>query len=466
MERKDEISKLEQGLLFDPKELPSPMEAIRVVDGEGREWWNSRQLANALGYGKYWNFEHLIEKVLGYMQSEKGLVPAEHVREIEEMTALGQGRVRLVKSKLLSKVMCHAIVVNADKKKPMVKVALQYFTDTMTGKELAQSITSNIQLYRTEGGKVEVSVIFNQDTFWLTQQCMAQLFGVDITTINYHLQQVAESGELDMSEAIRKFPIPSETSSINDAFVYNLDAITAVGFRVNSYEASQFRKWAMAVLKEYMVKGFVLNDERLKGRDPFGADYFDQLLIRIQEIRNSEKRVYQQLTDIYADCSYDYDPKSPVTKDFYAMVQNMMHYAVAGQTAAEIVYHRADAEKPHMGLMTWAKAPHGRVSQADVIIAKNYLDEHEVQSLNLLTSSFLDTAELKAQRHQPMAMLDWAKLLRDTLMLNDYPILEGLGTVSHEQAEQKALEEYDKFKVIQDRELKSDFDLLLEEMEK
>lgn len=234
MNTKDEISKLEQGLLFDPKELPSPMEAIRVLDDEGHEWWNSRQLANTLGYGKYWNFEHLLEKVMGYMQSEKGLVPAEHVREIEEMTALGQGRVRLVKSKLLSRVMCHAIVVNADKKKPMVKVALQYFTDTMTGKELAQSITSNIQLYRTEGGKVEVSVIFNQDTFWLTQQRMAQLFGVEVPTIVYHLQQLESAGELVLSEVTRKILISSEKTSNDEVIVYNLDAITAVGFRVNS----------------------------------------------------------------------------------------------------------------------------------------------------------------------------------------------------------------------------------------
>jgi len=245
--------------------------------------------------------------------------------------------------------------------------------------------------------------------------------------------------------------------------MYNMDVIIAVGYRVNSYEATQFRIWAREVLKEYIVKGFVLDDERLKGKNPFGADYFEELLDRIREIRTSERRYYQKITDIYAECSSDYDPKSEVTKTFYKTVQNMMHYAVTHQTAAEIVYDRADAEKPHMGLMTWKNAPDGRVIKSDVTIAKNYLSEKELESLNLLTTAFLDMAELRAQRHILMKMEDWKALLEQYLKVSDSDILPDAGSVSHEEAEAKALGEYEKFWRIQDETFLSDFDKFIEE---
>jgi len=233
---------------------------------------------------------------------------------------------------------------------------------------------------------------------------------------------------------------------------------------VNSYEATQFRIWAREVLKEYIQKGFVLDDERLKGKNPFGADYFEDLLDRIREIRTSERRYYQKITDIYAECSSDYDPKSEVTKTFYKTVQNMMHYAVSHQTAAEIVYNRANAEKPHMGLTTWKNAPDGRVVKSDVTIAKNYLSDKEIESLNLLTTAFLDMAEDRARRHIITKMTDWKTLLERYLQISDRDILPDSGSVSHEEAEAKALGEYEKFWRIQDKTILSDFDRFIEDL--
>ena len=244
--------------------------------------------------------------------------------------------------------------------------------------------------------------------------------------------------------------------------MYNLDVIIAVGYRVNSYEATQFRIWAREVLKEYIIKGFVMDDERLKGKNPFGADYFDELLERIREIRTSERRYYQKITDIYAECSIDYDRESETTRTFYKTVQNMMHYAVTHQTAAEIVYERADAEKPHMGLMTWKNAPDGRVVKSDVTIAKNYLSEQEVDELNLLTTAFLDIAERRARRHVLTTMAEWKQVLEQYLNATDADVLPNAGSVSHEEAEAKALGEYEKFRRIQDKTLLSDFDKFIE----
>jgi hypothetical protein len=244
-----------------------------------------------------------------------------------------------------------------------------------------------------------------------------------------------------------------------------LDAIIAVGYRVNSYEATQFRIWAREVLKEYIQKGFVLDDERLKGKNPFGADYFEDLLDRIREIRTSERRYYQKITDIYAECSSDYDPKSEVTKTFYKTVQNMMHYAVSHQTAAEIVYNRANAEKPHMGLTTWKNAPDGRVVKSDVTIAKNYLSEREVEELNLLTTAFLNLAESRARRHLITTMTEWKQVLEQYLKVSDADILPNASSISHEEAEAKALGEYEKFWRIQDKTIQSDFDKFIEGLE-
>ena len=450
--------------LFNPEEMQSPFDSIKEVDAEGREWWNSRKLARLLGYMKYWNFERLMDKVATFLQQEKGLDLKEHMVEIEEMAQLNNGGYRQVTSFLLSRTACVAIALNADKKKPIVKVAQEYFTQKMDSMALTTSFEGNVLMYRTSTGKVNVSVLFNNDTFWLSQKRMSELYNVTIQDISYHLIQINDSGELQLSTAIKKILIPSDNSDDSGTILYNMDAIIAVGYRVNSYEATQFRIWAREVLKEYIQKGFVLDDERLKGKNPFGADYFEDLLDRIREIRTSERRYYQKITDIYAECSSDYDPKSEVTKTFYKTVQNMMHYAVSHQTAAEIVYNRANAEKPHMGLTTWKNAPDGRVVKSDVTIAKNYLSDKEIESLNLLTTAFLDMAEDRARRHIIMKMTDWKTLLERYLQISDRDILPDAGSISHEEAEAKALGEYEKFWRIQDKTILSDFDRFIEDL--
>ncbi len=448
----------EENTSFDPEEMRSPFDSIKEVDGEGREWWNSRKLARLMGYMKYWNFERLMDKVAAFLQQEKGLDLKEHIVETEEMAQLNNGGWRQVKSVRLSRTACIAIATNADQKKPLVPVARDYFMSNMSSTELATSVEGNVLIYRSSTGKVNVSVLFSNETFWLSQKRMSELFNVALSTINYHLSQIDASGEVQLSAAIRKIRIPSDNCDEQGVLMYNLDAIIAVGYRVNSYEATQFRIWAREVLKEYIVKGYVMDDERLKGKNPFGADYFEELLERIREIRTSERRYYQKITDIYAECSIDYDKDSEMTRTFYKTVQNMMHYAVTHRTAAEIVYDRADAEKPHMGLMTWKNAPDGRVVKSDVTVAKNYLSEQEVESLNLLTTAFIDTAEDRARRHLIMKMADWKSLLESYLQFQERDILPDAGSVTHEEAESKAFGEYEKFRRIQDKTLLSDFD--------
>ena len=436
--------------------LQSPFEQLREVDTEGKEWWNSRKLARVMGYGKYWNFERVIAKAQAWV-TQKGYHLKEHFVEFIELAELGSGAVREVTSVRLSRTACMAIAMNADQKKDMVKVAQEYFSATLTDDVAVRSMESTILLYKGAKGKAQVQVIFDTNTFWLSQQRMAELFGVTVPTINYHLDQINQSGEIHLSDAIRKIRIPSGKWS-GEVMMYNLDVVIAVGYRVNSYEATQFRIWSTQILKEFLTKGFVLDDERLKGKNVFGADYFDDLLDRIREIRLSERRYYQKITDIYSECSSDYDKNSETTKLFFKTVQNMMHYAATQQTAAEIIYNRADAERPHMGLTTWKNAPDGRVIKSDVMVAKNYLSEQEVDVLNRLSSAFIDLAELRARDHILMTMADWRDVLGRYLELNDRGLLPDAGSVTHEQAEEKVLTEYEKFRVIQDREILSDFD--------
>ena len=443
-------------------ELQSPFEQLREVDANGKEWWNSRKLARVMGYGKYWNFERVMAKAQAWT-SQKGYHLGEHFVAFTEMAELGSGAVREVTSVKLSRAACMAIAMNADQKKEMVKVAQEYFSATMTSDVTIRSMESTILLYKGARGKAQVQVIFDTNTFWLSQQRMAELFGVDVRTVNYHLKQIEESGEIHLSDAIRKIWIPSDKWS-GEVMVYNLDVVIAVGYRVNSYEATQFRIWSTQILKEYLTKGFVLDDERLKGKNVFGADYFDDLLDRIREIRLSERRYYQKITDIYSECSADYDKDSETTKLFFKTVQNMMHYAVTKQTAAEIIYDRADAERPHMGLTSWKNAPDGRVIKSDVTVAKNYLSEKEVDALNRLSNAFIDIAEQRAEDHVLMTMADWKELLGRYMELNNRALLPDAGRITHEQAEEKALTEYEKFRVIQDREIMSDFDRQLKSL--
>ena len=438
--------------------LVSDLERIKQVAGDGRVFWSARDLCSAMGYSTYQKFERILVKAMAATKT-KGLVEADHFNQTVEMVQLGSGSFRKVENYHLSREACLLIAENADRKKSQVQMALRYFSQSESAVEIAQnSEISNILLYKTSNGESRIEVIFNSDTFWMPQKRMAELYGVEVNTVNYHLKEIFASGELVEQSVIRKIGITAADGKVYDTNVYNLDAIIAVGYRVNSNQATQFRIWATTVLKEMIVKGFVLDDERLKQGTHFGKDYFDDLLERIREIRASERRYYQKITDIYAECSADYDPKSEATLTFFKIVQNMMHWAVTHQTAAEIIYSRADAEQPHMGLTTWKKAPDGRVQRSDTIVAKNYLSEKEIVKLNRLSTAFLDFAETQAENHVVMNMADWQQQLERFLSVYNFDILQNAGTVSAEDAKQKAFTEYDKFKLIQDRDFLSDFD--------
>jgi hypothetical protein len=445
--------------------LVSDFERIKQVADGDRVFWSARSLSSAMGYSTYQKFERILDKAKKAALA-KGLAEIDHFNQTVEMVQLGSGSFRKVENYHLSREACLLIAENADRKKPQVQMALRYFSQSESAVEIAQnSEISNILLYKTSQGESRIEVIFNSETFWMPQKRMAELYGVDVRTVSYHLTQIYESGELQESATIRKIGIV-QNEGIREVsrpqMLYNLDAIIAVGYRVNSYQATQFRIWATTVLKEMIVKGFVLDDERLKQGSHFGKDYFDDLLERIREIRASERRYYQKITDIYAECSADYDPKSEATLLFFKIVQNIMHWAVTHQTAAEIIYSRADAGQPHMGLTTWKKAPEGRVQRSDTIVAKNYLSDKEITALNRLSTAFLDLAETQAERHIVMNMADWQLQLEKLLSAYNYDILQNAGTVSAEDAKQKAFAEYDKFKLIQDRDYLSDFDKLME----
>ena len=438
--------------------MQSDFEQIKKTDADGKNYWSARELSNVMGYSTWQKFNRVLNKALQVAQS-RGMNIREHFNQTVEMVKLGSGTFRKVDDWHLSRMACLIIAENADSKKPQVQAARQYFKEQVPTTELVENqISSKILLYKTNQGETHIEVVFNSETFWLTQKRMSELYGVDVRTVNYHLKEIFNSKELKERSVIRKIGITAADGKNYDTMLYNLDAIIAVGYRVNSYQATQFRIWATAVLKELIIKGFVLDDERLKQGKHFGKDYFDDLLERIREIRTSERRYYQKITDVYAECSADYDAKAETTKLFFKMVQNMMHWAVTHQTAAEIIYTRADAEMPHMGLTTWKNAPDGRVQKSDTIIAKNYLSDKEVTSLNRLSNAFLDVAEDRADRQIIMTMADWKKELERFLGYYRYDILENAGTVSAEEAKEKAYAEYDKFRIIQDREYLSDFD--------
>ena len=441
--------------------MQSDFEQIKKTDAYGKNYWSARELSNVMGYSTWQKFNRVLNKALQVAQS-RGMHISEHFNQTVEMVKLGSGTFREVDNWHLSRLACLIIAENADSKKPQVQTARQYFKEQTPATVLIESqVSSRILLYKTNQGETRIEVVFNSETFWLSQKRMADLYGVDVRTVSYHLSQIYESGELKEEATIRKIGIvqmEGEREVNRPQMLYNLDAIIAVGYRVNSYQATQFRIWATAVLKELIIKGFVLDDERLKQGKHFGKDYFDDLIERIREIRTSERRYYQKITDVYAECSADYDAKAETTKLFFKMVQNMMHWAVTHQTAAEIIYTRADAKMPHMGLTTWKNAPDGRVQKSDTIIAKNYLSDAEVTSLNRLSNAFLDVAEDRADRQLVMTMADWKKELESFLEYYRYDIIENTGTISAEEAKEKAYAEYDKFRIVQDREYLSDFD--------
>ncbi|OIP41235.1 cell filamentation protein Fic [Candidatus Desantisbacteria bacterium CG2_30_40_21] len=322
-----------------------------------------------------------------------------------------------------------------------------------------QSNKKQIILYITPNGDVKMEVFLQDETLWLTQKMMAELFGVEINTINYHLKEIFKSGELEENSVIRKNRITASDKKDYLTTFYNLDAIIAVGYRVNSKRATQFRIWATQILKEYIIKGFAMDDERLKNpSNIFGKDYFEEQLSRIRNIRSSERRFYQKIADIYAQCSADYDPNEEITRQFFATVQNKLHWAITGQTAAEIIYQRVGGEKPNMGLTTWKNAPKGDIRKTDVSIAKNYLNEKELDGLNRIVTMYLDYAEMQAQKGVVMYMKDWVEKLDAFLQFNEKEVLQDSGKISHAVAIVLAESEYEKYRVIQDRMFESDFD--------
>lgn len=323
--------------------------------------------------------------------------------------------------------------------------------------------------------EVEGEFLIGEDTLWTTQKVIAKIFGTSSQNISKHFNNIILEGELeenevcinsknlfkDKSEFINLELINSKKAGRPEKW-YNLDAMISIGYRINTIEATQFRRWSNSILKEYMIKGFVLDEELLKNGTRLGKDYFDELLEKIKEIRVSERRLYQKVTDIFRDCSYDYDKNSEIAKDFYATVQNKLHYAITGQTAAELIFKRADHNKPNMGLTTWSDSPDGKILKKDVKVGKNYLNKEELKDLTDLVNMYLDYAENQAKRHKPISMEKWALKLDDFLKFNEYGVLENKGEISKDNAEQKAINEYEQFKVIQDKNYKSDFDKLLE----
>ena len=318
-----------------------------------------------------------------------------------------------------------------------------------------------VLLYSDESGKEYVSVVFKDETFWLTQSGMAELFACTADNISLHLKNIYADGELTSETTTEKFSVVRKEGSREVTRTidhYNLDAIIAVGYRVNSKKATRFRQWATKTLREYIQKGFVINDEMMKNGRPFGRDYFDELLERIREIRASERRAYQKIADVFEQCSYDYDKNSETTKAFYAFVQNKLHYAVTGKTAAELIAERATLDSPTMGLTTWKGAPDGKILKSDTLIAKNYLNEKEVTRLNRLVTMFIDYAELMAEDEHLMSMQDWLNETDRFLTNNRRRVLDGKGHVSREAAAKKVSGIYEEFRKKQDAEYVSEFD--------
>ena len=317
---------------------------------------------------------------------------------------------------------------------------------------------NDIILYTTPQGNINVQVVYSGDTFWLSQKAMAELFDCTTDNISLHLKNIFKSNELDQNSVTEDFSATASDGKNYNTKFYNLDAIIAVGYRVNSINATQFRIWATKTLREFIIKGFVLDDERLKQGKRFGKDYFDELLEKIREIRASERRFYLKITDIYEQCSIDYNKDAEITTKFFKTVQNKLHWAITGKTASELIASRADATKPHMGLTTWKNAPKGKVLKKDIETAKNYMQETEIKALERIVSMYLDYAENQASRQIPMKMAEWIQKLDAFLQFNEYQILTDAGKVRHDVAMKLADKEYQKFRVIQDKNFESDFE--------
>ncbi len=437
--------------------MDKTFENIKHTDEAGQEYWLARELAVAIGYADYRNFCKVIEKAKALYAQNKNEI-ADHFVEANEMVGIGSGAMRPQKSYRLSRYACLLICMSLSSKKAMALPALEYFSGKQTLSQNADAYTNtDLVFFSDPEGKLRVELVFDGDTVWTTQKRIAEIFQVDVRTVSYHINEILESGELNKYSVVQKSWITATDGKKYETNIYNLDMIIAVGYRVNSYKATRFRQWATNTLSEFIRNGYVLDDERFKQGGKQVQVKFDQLLERIQEIRASERMAYQKITDIYATAC-DYQKDASTTHEFYAKVQNKLHWAITGKTAAEIVYTSADAKKAHMGLTSWAQAPDGKVLKSDVTIAKNYLHEEQMKELNEIVSAYIDLAANRAKRHIPTTMDQWAEFLDGFLTLSSYPILMDKGKVSALQARVKAYEEYDKFRVIQDREFLSDFD--------
>ena len=317
---------------------------------------------------------------------------------------------------------------------------------------------AEIILYQSDGANVPVQVRYMDETLWMPQKEIAELFGTTKQTISYHMANIFKEGELAKEAVVKEILTTASDGKNYRVGFYNLDAIIAVGYRVSSKRATKFRQWATATLKEYITKGFVLNDDMLKNGQPFGKDYFDELLVRIRDIRASERRVYQKITDIFQECTFDYDRNSDIARRFYATLQNKLHYAVTGDTAAGIVQRRSDPALPHMGLTSWKGSPDGPIHSSDVTVAKNYLTEKEISDLNRLVTMFLDTAEMRAERQQLTSMEECVALLDGFLTFNGREVLKGLGDRNKKTADKIAHERFDEYRKLQDATYENDFE--------
>lgn len=351
-----------------------------------------------------------------------------------------------------------------------IVIILLYNTNNSFQKDARCLVLNNIEnlkdliIYQSQNNEnISVEVLYNEEDFWLTQKSMSKLFNVAENNITYHLQNIFKTKELDQDSVTQKIRVTASDGKKYNTNFYSLDAIIAVGYRVNSKEATDFRIWATKTLKEYIKKGFIVNSEMLKNGPKFGKDYFDELLVKIKEIRASERRFYQKITDIYKECSYDYDKNSETTQEFYKNVQNKLHFAITGMTAPEIIYNRVDSKKDNMGLTTWKNAPDGKILETDVTIAKNYLSQEEIIELNNLVSMYLDYAERQVKLGKIISMQEWKEKLEVFLKINEYNILKDNGKIKREIADKLALDEYKKYRIIQDKNYISDFDELVTE---
>ena len=432
-------------------------ESIRHTDENGKEYWLARELASAVGYKDYRNFNGVVEKAK-CLCKDNNADEADHFVECTEMVEVGSGAKRALASFRLTRYACLLVAMCMNSKKTQALEALQYFSGKQeVTKGVDLYINTDIIFFSDPEGNLRVQLFFDGDTIWTTQKRIAEIFHVEVSTVNYHLGEIFESGELNRYSVVRKNWITAADGKKYETMLYNLDVIIAVGYRVNSYKATRFRQWATNTLSRFIRDGYVLDDDRFKYGNQLTDVKFEQLLERIREIRASERLAYQKITDIYATAC-DYQKDANETRDFYAKVQNKLHWAIVGQTAAEIIYFNADASKLNMGLTTWAQAPDGKILKSDVAIAKNYLSEEHMRELNRIVEAYINLAETRAKNHRPTTMQQWAEFLDNFLTLASYPILMDKGKISALQAKLKAYEEYDKYRVVQDRMYMSDFD--------